>query len=63
MEAPADAEEPAGAVEESTDAPAEADVATEAAPDAEEPAAETPDEEVSLEAILQDLKRREGRTE
>jgi len=69
-EPPAEAEEPAAAAEEpaatpeeTTDAVAEADVATEAAPDAEEPAAETPDEEVSLEAILQDLKRREGRTE
>ena len=45
------------------DAPAEPDAATEATPDAEEPAAEASDEEVSLEAILQDLKRREGRTE
>ena len=63
-EAPAEAEEPSAAAEETTDAPAEAEVVTEAAPDAEEPAAaETPDEEVSLEAILQDLKRREGRTE
>jgi small subunit ribosomal protein S1 len=64
-EVPAEAEEPA--VEEATDAIAEADVATEAAPEAEpeaeEPEAETSDEEVSLEAILQDLKRREGRTE
>ncbi|TMK60279.1 MAG: 30S ribosomal protein S1 [Actinobacteria bacterium] len=63
-EAPAEAEEPSAPAEETTDAPAEAEGVTEAAPDAEEPAAaETPDEEVSLEAILQDLKRREGRTE
>jgi len=60
---PVEAEEPAGAVEGTMDAPAEPDAATEATPDAEEPAAEASDEEVSLEAILQDLKRREGRTE
>jgi small subunit ribosomal protein S1 len=65
VEEPAEADAPAaaGEPEPAADAVAEADVATEAAPEAEEPAAETADEEVSLEAILQDLKRREGRNE
>ena len=46
-----------------TEPAADAAVEAEAAPEAEEPAAEATDEEVSLEAILQDLKRREGRNE
>jgi hypothetical protein len=58
-DAPAETQEP----EPAADAAAETDAATEAAPEAEEPPAETADEEVSLEAILQDLKRREGRNE
>jgi len=55
---PVAAAEPAPATEAPA-APAEPEAAPEA-PKAEEPAAE---EEVSLEAILQDLKRREGRDE
>jgi small subunit ribosomal protein S1 len=60
-EAPGEADPSAGA--EPTEPAADAAVGAEAAPEAEEPAAEATDEEVSLEAILQDLKRREGRNE
>ncbi|HZT09435.1 MAG TPA: 30S ribosomal protein S1 [Actinomycetota bacterium] len=59
----ADASPGAEATEPAADAAVEAEAAPEAAPEAEEPAAEASDEEVSLEAILQDLKRREGRNE
>ena len=64
-EAPGELDASAGAepTEPAADAAVEADTAPEAAPEAEEPAAEATDEEVSLEAILQDLKRREGRNE
>jgi small subunit ribosomal protein S1 len=60
-EAPGEADASAGA--EPTEPAADAAVEADAAPEAEEPAAEATDEEVSLEAILQDLKRREGRNE
>jgi len=60
-EAPGEADATAGA--EPAEPAADAAVEAEAAPEAEEPAAEATDEEVSLEAILQDLKRREGRNE
>jgi small subunit ribosomal protein S1 len=65
-QAPAEAEAPAPA---ETQPEAEAPAAAEPQPEPEAPAAaetqaeEKPDEEVSLEQILQDLKRREGRTE
>jgi len=64
-EAPSEADASAGAepTEPAADAAAEADAPPEAPPEVEEPAAEATDEEVSLEAILQDLKRREGRNE
>ena len=64
-EAPGEADASAGTepTEPVADAAVEVDAAPEAAPQAEEPAAEATDEEVSLEAILQDLKRREGRNE
>jgi small subunit ribosomal protein S1 len=64
-EAPGEADASAGAepTEPAADAAVEADAAPEAAPETEEPAPEATDEEVSLEAILQDLKRREGRNE
>jgi small subunit ribosomal protein S1 len=52
---------PEAAAEHEAAAEPEAAAAAEAEPEAE-PAAEAPDE-VSLEAILEDLKRREGRTE
>ena len=62
---PAPAAAPAPAAPEAAEAPAEAP----AEPEAEAPATEAPaetstedDEEVSLEAILEDLKRREGRS-
>jgi small subunit ribosomal protein S1 len=60
-EAPGEADPSAGA--EPTEPAADAAVEADAAPEAEERAAEATDEEVSLEAILQDLKRREGRNE
>jgi small subunit ribosomal protein S1 len=60
-EAPGEADASAGA--EPTEPAADEAVEADAAPEAEEPAAEATDEEVSLEAILQDLKRREGRNE
>jgi small subunit ribosomal protein S1 len=60
---PEPAADAAAEAEAATEAAPEADVATESAPESEEPPAETADEEVSLEAILQDLKRREGRNE
>jgi small subunit ribosomal protein S1 len=60
-EAPGEADASAGTAP--TEPAADAAVEAEAAPEAEEPAAEATDEEVSLEAILQDLKRREGRNE
>jgi small subunit ribosomal protein S1 len=69
LDAVADAEtdEPAPAAEAPIAAEPPAEVEAPAAADAgEEPAAEQPaaeDEEVSLEAILEDLKRREGRSE
>jgi len=66
-EAPGEADASAGPepTEPAAETAVEADAALEAAPAAEEPAAaaEATDEEVSLEAILQDLKRREGRNE
>ncbi len=64
-EAPGEADASTGAepTEPAADATVEVDAAPEAAPETEEPAAEATDEEVSLEAILQDLKRREGRNE
>jgi small subunit ribosomal protein S1 len=64
-EAPGEADASAGAepIEPAADAAVEVDAAHEAPPEAEEPATEATDEEVSLEAILQDLKRREGRNE
>jgi small subunit ribosomal protein S1 len=64
-EAPGEADASAGAepIEPAADAAVEVDAAPEAPPEAEEPATEATDEEVSLEAILQDLKRREGRNE
>ena len=64
-EAPGEADASAGAepTEPAADAAVEVDAASEAPPEAEEPATEATDEEVSLEAILQDLKRREGRNE
>jgi small subunit ribosomal protein S1 len=65
QDVPAAAPEAEAAAEEPEPAVAEAET-TVAAPDAEPAAAEEPaptDEEVSLEAILEDLKRREGRTE
>ena len=64
-EAPGDADASSGAEppEPAAHAAVEAEPAPEAAPEAEEPAVEATDEEVSLEAILQDLKRREGRNE
>ncbi len=63
VEEPAVAAEPAPAAEEPSTPEAEAPEATgEASPEAAEEAPAT-DEEVSLEAILEDLKRREGRAE
>jgi len=59
----ADAALEEGDVETAAVATAEADAATEVALEAEEAAEEASDEEVSLEAILEDLKRREGRSE
>jgi small subunit ribosomal protein S1 len=59
----ADAALEEGDVEAAAAATEEADEATEVALEAEEVAEEASDEEVSLEAILEDLKRREGRTE
>ncbi len=61
----ADASGGAGAPGSAEEAPAEPVVTPEAVAPTEEaePEAETADEEVSLEAILQDLKRREGRSE
>ena len=59
----ADASAGAEPTEPAEDAAVEGDAAPETAPEAEEPAPEATDEEVSLEAILQDLKRREGRNE
>ena len=60
-EAPGEADASAGG--EPTEPAADEAVEADAAPEAEEPGAEATDEEVSLEAILQDLKRREGRNE
>ena len=57
---PQDAAEPAEP-EPAEPEPAEPEPAEPDAAEPAEPAAETSDEDISLEAILEDLKRREGR--
>jgi len=62
--APTEASTPAAAPEPEPEAAPVAEAASEQAPETAAPAEEQkPDEEVSLEQILQDLKRREGRNE
>jgi len=62
--APSEASTPAAAPEPEPEAAPVAEAASEKAPETAAPAEEQkPDEEVSLEQILQDLKRREGRNE
>ncbi len=64
-DAAAASEEPAGEPEAGPEAEAEPAPVPSAAPAAEEPAPATQadDDDISLEAILEDLRRREGRTE